>query len=184
MVFNGTTLLVAVIALTENGTPTWWDYPGLEAWKFFNLFLFAGAAVYLLKRPMTDAFRARREAIRRELLRAREERDESLARLAEVELRLGRLDSEVASIREQSKSEARAESDRIARDTESEMLKIRGQAQREIVAAGKVARHDLRRFAARQSVTLAEEIIRREIRSGDDAQLIDMNIEQLGRTQT
>ena len=173
-----------MIALTENGTSPWWDYPGLEAWKFFNLFVFVAAMVYLLKRPLTDAFRARREAIRRDLLRAREERDESLAKLAEVQLRLDRLDSEVASIQEESRCEARAERERIARDTEAEMLKLREQAQREIIGVGKVARHDLRRFAAQQSVKLAEEIIRREIRSEDDAHLINVNVEQLGRART
>jgi F0F1-type ATP synthase membrane subunit b/b' len=181
MLFIGTTLLVSIMALAEGGAPTWWDYPGLEAWKFLNLFIFVVAMVYFLKRPLTDAFKARREAIRRDLLKARAEKEESLAKLAGVQVQLDRLDSEVANIHHQSISEAQAERVRIAQDTESEMQKLREQAQREVAGAGKVAIHDLRLYAARQSVKLAEQIIRREIRSDDDARLIDMNVEQLGR---
>jgi F0F1-type ATP synthase membrane subunit b/b' len=38
----------------------------------------------------------------------------------------------------------------------------------------------LRRYAAEQSVHLAEEIVRREMRPEDDARLIANNIEELG----
>lgn len=171
------TLFLAFIV--EDGPP-WWDYPGLELWKFFNLFLFVGVMVYFLKRPVSDGFRARREGIRRELQKAREERDLGLAKLAEVQSRLERLDSEVAAIKGHSLSEAQAERERISRDTEQEILKLQEQSQREILGAGKVAKHELRRFAAQQSVRLAEEIVRREIRSEDDARLIELNVEQMG----
>ena len=184
MLLTGVTFFAGLLAVGESPAQSWWDYPGLELWKFVNLFVFVAALIYVLKRPLTEAFRSRREAIRRDLLRAQEERDQALAKLAEVQARLERLDSEVASIQEHSRSEARAEGERIARETELEMLKLREQAQREIVSAGKVARHDLRIFAAHQSVKLAEEVIRREIRSEDDATLIELNVEQLGRTQT
>jgi F-type H+-transporting ATPase subunit b len=178
---TGALFFITLIVEGESHSKPWWDYPGLEVWKFFNLFLFAAVMVYLLKRPLTDAFRSRREGIRQELLKAREERDQALQKLAEVQARLERLDAEVAAIQEQSRIEAQAERERIAGETERDIAKLREQAQREIVGAGKVARHELRRFAARQSVKLAEEIVRREIRSDDDARLIELNVEQLGR---
>ena len=174
---------ITLIVEGESHSQPWWDYPGLELWKFFNLFLFAAVMIYLLKRPLTDAFRSRREGIRRELLKAREERDEAVRKLGEVQARLERLDAEVAAIQDQARSEAQAERERIARETEQDILKLREQAQREILGAGKVARHELRRFAAQQSVKLAEEIVRREIRSEGDARLIELNVEQLGRVE-
>jgi F-type H+-transporting ATPase subunit b len=170
--------MVTVLALSES---PWWDYPGLELWKFVNLIVFVGAMVYVLKRPLSDAFRARQEGIRNELLQARAQRDEALAALAEVQGRLARLDSEISEMQQHAQAEAEAERERIVKSTELEMAKLREQAQREITSAGKVARHDLRIFAARQSVQLAEEMIRREIRTDDDARLIQINVEQLGR---
>src|SRR5215468_3139775 len=83
-------------------TTHWWDYPGFEVWKFFNLALFAGALVFFLikKFRLGEAFRTRREGIKNELERARRERDEALAKLKEVEERLAGLDSQIASIKE------------------------------------------------------------------------------------
>ena len=181
MLFAAATILLYFLVIGEEQTRPWWDYPGLELWKFFNLFVFVAVMIYVLKRPLTDAFRSRREGIRRDLLRAQEERDQALAKLAEVTLRLERLDSEVAGIQALAQSEAEAERERIARETELEMLKLREQAQRDIVSAGKVVRHDLRLFAAQQSVKLAEEVIRREMKPEDEMRLINMNVEQLGR---
>ena len=160
--------------------PWWLNYPGFEAWKFINLFLFVGLLYLLLRRSVSESFRARREGIRRDLMRAQEERNAALAKLEEVEARLARLNEEVASVREQSKREAAEERERIARSTEEETQKLREQAQREIESAGKAARQELRLFAAEQSVQLAEEMIRRDMRPEDDARMLSREIEELG----
>lgn len=167
---------------TEAGH-SWWNYPGLELWKFVNLFVFIGAALYLHRRfgrPVREGLRSRSEGIQRELNRAREERDQAFAKLAEVESRFEKLDSEVATVKEKARAEADSEKERLRLDTEREIAKIREQAQREIQSAGKTARHDLRRFAAQESVRLAEEILEREIGPEDDARLTSRNVKELG----
>jgi F0F1-type ATP synthase membrane subunit b/b' len=171
------------ILLSEAGgaeAAPWWNKPGLEVWKFLNLFIFVGALVYILKRPLSEAMRARREGIRRDLMRAQEERNAALAKLEEVEARLARLDEEVRSVREQSQREAAEERERIRRTTEEEAQKMSEQARREIESAGKAARQELRQYTAEQSVRLAEEVIRREMRPEDDARLVNLQVEELG----
>ena len=177
---NCLTLSPTFFSLAIEGDATWWNYPGFELWKFFNLFLFVGVIVFLLRRPIGEAMQARREGIRRELMRAQEERNAALAKLEDVEARLGRLDAEVLAVREQAIKDAALEKDRIARSTDEDAKKLRDQAVREIESAGKAARHELRRFTAEQSVRLAEEMIRRDIRLEDDAHLVDMSIDELG----
>ena len=169
-----------LFALSEGGDVHWWDYPGFELWKFVNLGMFLAVMIVILRRRLGEAFRTRREGIRTELERAQQERDAAVAKLKEVEERLARLDSEVSVIKEQSKREAAEENQRIVRDTETEISKLSEQAQREIERAGKTARHELRRYTAEQSVRMAEEMIRREIKPEDDARLISRNIEDLG----
>ena len=61
------------------------------------------------------------------------------------------------------------------------VLKFREQARREILSAGKAVKHGLRLFAAHESVKLAEEVIRREIRPEDDVKLVHLSVEQVGR---
>ena len=67
--------------------------------------------------------------------------------------------------------------------TDEEITKIREQAKREIESAGKAARHELRKFAAMESVRLAEEILKREMTAADDARLTTLNMQELGRTR-
>lgn len=172
--------MMLLLSPAEGGAAPWWNKPGLELWKFFNLFLFVGALIYFIRRPVSDALRARREGIRRELMRAREERDAANAKLEEVEARLQRLDAEVASVREQARREAEAEGERVRRSADEEADKLREQARREVESAGKAARQELRRYAAEQSVRLAEEMIRRDIRPEDDQRLVNRQVEELG----
>ena len=156
----------------------------MELWKFFNLLVFIGAGLYLhhrFGRPIREALRSRGEGIKRELARAREERDEALARLADVEARFANLDAEVAKVKEKAREEADAETQRIRSATDQEIEKIREQSKREIESAGKAARYELRRFAAQESVRLAETSLEREMGAEDDARLTGLNVQELGR---
>ena len=165
--------------------PKWWDYPGFELWKFVNLAIFVTVMVIALRKffGVPEMFRNRKETIKAELEKARTERDAALAKLKEVEERLANLDSQVAAIKERSMTEAREERERIARSTQDEIAKLTAQAQREIENAGVVAKTDLRRFTAEQSVRLAEEMIKRDIRPDDDARLFKRGIEEMGATR-
>jgi F-type H+-transporting ATPase subunit b len=177
--------LFAFTTLSLEAGSVWWNYPGLELWKFVNLGVFIAGAIYLHRRfgrPVSEGLRARGEGIKRELKRAREEKEQALAKLAAVEAKIQRMDSEVSSIREQAKLEAEAERERIKVDTETEMAKLKQQAQREIESSAKAAIQELREFAAQQSVNLAEESIRRDLRTEDDNRIIGLNVEQLGRS--
>jgi ATP synthase F0 subunit b len=178
--FNSFFLMTAMFAQVEGHSAPWWNIPGLEVWKFLNLFIFVGLLFYFLRRPLSEALQARREGIRKELMRAQEERDAALAKLEEVEARLTRLDAEVASVHEQTRREADAERERIRKSTEEDARKLREQAEREIQSAGKAAQQELRQFTAEQSVRLAEELIRRDIRPEDDARLVREQVAGLG----
>jgi F-type H+-transporting ATPase subunit b len=76
-------------------------------------------------------------------------------RLADIETRLSRLDSEIAGIRTAAEKEAAEEEQRIRLAAEEDARKIREAAELEIVAAGKAARRDLTAYAADLAVALA-----------------------------
>jgi F-type H+-transporting ATPase subunit b len=176
-------LFFELVVMTSGGDP-WWNYPGFELWKFVNLAVFVCIAVYIhrrLGRPIRQALRARGERIKLELRDALLERDRALRKLEEVEARLSRLDEEVALAREHARLEADAESERIRSSTEAETAKLREQGQREIETAAKIAKQELRRFAAEQSIKFAEESVRRELTPEDDSRLIDTRVDQIGR---
>jgi F-type H+-transporting ATPase subunit b len=160
----------------------WYNYPGLELWKFFNLAIFAAAGIYILRKPISQALLARRGAIQQELVNAQREREQALARVAEADTLLGRLDEDVHTVQQQAREEAAAEKQRIAASTENEIEKLKQQAQREMETANKLARKQLRQFLAQKSVQMARESIRTQMRPEDDTALIRESIGELRRT--
>jgi F-type H+-transporting ATPase subunit b len=161
---------------------SWFNYPGLELWKFLNLAIFAAAAIYVLRKPINQALLARRGAIQQELVTAQEEREKALARVAEADSLLSRVDDDVRTIQEQAREEATLERQRIAASTEREIEKLKQQAQREMETADKLARKELRQFLADKSVQIARESIQTQMRPEDDTALIRENIGELRRT--
>lgn len=160
----------------------YFNYPGLEAWKFFNLTLFTVAAIYVMRRPISAALQARRESIKQELIAARNEHEQALAKVAEADALLARLDNDISAVQVQAKEEAASERQRLAASTQREIEKLKQQGQREIETADKVARKALRRYLAKRSVEVARESVRSQLRPEDDIRLINENIGDLRRT--
>src|ERR1043165_8913244 len=121
----------------------WFNYPGLELWKFLNLALFLAAAIFILRRKINEALLARGESIKQELVVAQKEREKALAQLAEADNRLNHLDEDVRLVREQARREAEAERQRQAASTEREVEKLKQKAQREIETEDKEARKNV-----------------------------------------
>lgn len=156
------------------------NFPGFEAWRFFNLAVFLAIMIYLLKKPLTDAFKAKRETIRAELIKAEAEKQAALAQLTATEAKLAGLDAEAQAIRLRAEQEANAEKSRIIEQAEFEANKLREQAASEIKRKSQLARLELRRFSAEESIRLAEEKIKAEITDEKDARLVKASIQSIG----
>ena len=172
---------MTILAFAE-GT-TWYNYPGLEAWKFFNLAVFTAVGIYILRRPISQALGTRRAAIQQELVQAQEQKAQAVARMAEVDSLLTRLDSDVRTVHDHAREEADSERKRIAAATSTEMEKLKQQAEREMETADKVARKELRQFLAQRSIEVAREAVRGRMKPDDDKALIEQSIGELRRAR-
>jgi F-type H+-transporting ATPase subunit b len=162
---------------------TWYNYPGLELWKFANLAIFTAVGIYILRRPISEALSTRRAAIQRELVEAQEQKAQAIAKMAEADSLLTRLDSEVHAVKEHARQEANSEQDRVAAATSRELEKLKQQAEREMETADKVARKELRQFLAQRSVEVARETVRGRMNPDDDRVLIEESIGELRRAR-
>lgn len=160
----------------------WLNYPGLEAWKFVNLAIFIVLAIYVLRHKINEGLLARRESIQQELIAAKTEHEQALARVAEADGLLSRLDDDVRNVHEQARAEAEQERQRLAAGTEREIEKLKQQAQREVERADKIARKELRQYLAQRSIELARESLKSRMRPEDDTVLIEESIGELRRT--
>ena len=135
----------ALILAAEGGGFTetfnkYFNYPGFELWKFINLGIFVAVLIYLLKKPLSDVFKAKREEIRAELIKAEEEKQAALSQLTAAEAKLAALEAEKAAVLKKANEEADAEKRRILEQTETEITKLKEQTTGEIARLSKQTR--------------------------------------------
>jgi len=188
-IFNFLVLFAEAASSAEHsGWLGWWyknvdpymNYPGFEAWRFLNLIIFFSILTYILKRPLSEAYKARRESIREELIKAEEERKAAVGKLAEAEARLAGLDTEKVKVMEHAKSEAEAERERIEDEVRNDVRRLREQAENDIARKSAQVKARLKRYSAEESVRLAEEKIRSAMNSDVDSRLVKANIRSIG----
>src|SRR6476660_8516715 len=134
-VSNLTILLLSEAADSGGFMKFYNDYlniPGFELWKFINLAIFIGLMVYLLRKPLGEKFKAQRDAIRAELIRAEEAKKAAAARLTAIEARLAQLENEKQTILERAKAESEDERRRLTEQTRAEIARLREHADAEI----------------------------------------------------
>jgi F-type H+-transporting ATPase subunit b len=122
-------------------------------------------------------FRTRTANIQKGMEEARKASEEANRRLADIESRLAKLDAEIGAMRAVAEQEAAAEEQRIVAAAEEDKRKIVGSAEAEIAAAAKMARRDLKAYAADLAVTLAEKRVHVDIAT--DQALVRTFVEQL-----
>ena len=156
------------------------NFPGFEFWRFFNLAIFVGILVKLLKKPLSDGFKAKREEIRAELIKAENERREALEKLTAIEGKLVQLETERSTILSEANEEAAAEKSRILNEAREEAKRILAQADAEVERRTNQVRKQLRRFAAEESVRRAEERIKSKMTAEKDSMLVKAGIDSIG----
>lgn len=150
-------------------------------WRVVNLLVFVIILAYILRSKVRigQVFDNRASSIVKQLEQAKRDKQEAEEQLARVEARLGRLDQDVSEIRSEAERESAREAERIRQAAAADAEKIRQSAKREIEGAMKFARTELQAFVAEQSVSLAEGIIRREIRPEDNTRMLNEFIDDL-----
>lgn len=176
--------LAAATTGSDSGFSAFWNqyinYPAFEVWRFVNLAIFVFVMIYLLKKPLSGTFKAKREEIRSELIKAEEAKKAALAKLTDVEAKLAGADAEINTLNKQAREEIELEKRRLMAQVASEAEKLNSQTAGEIVRVGQVARLELRRFAVEESLRLAEEKLRNDVTPQTDSRLIRSGIKAIG----
>ncbi len=144
-----------------------------------NFAIIALLLILLMKSRLPGMFRARTESIRKSLDEARRASELAQRRLADIETRLSKLDSEIAAMRSAAEAEAKGEEERIRAAAEQDKNKIIEAAEQEIAAATSLARRDLKAYVAELAVSLAEKRI--QINPATDEELVRSFVDELGK---
>jgi F-type H+-transporting ATPase subunit b len=149
--------LSAVPLLAEEGGAA---KPDLEIWKWLNFAILAGLIGWFAVKQGGPALAGRSNEIREGLAAGEKAKAEADARAREVQAKIANLGTEVAALRTSALEERERDAARIRREFEAEIARIQRQSEMEIDSAGKMARTELQRFAAKLAVDLAEQKIR------------------------
>jgi F-type H+-transporting ATPase subunit b len=134
-----------------------------ELFKWINFLIMAGALGYFLRKPLGDFFADRLDSIRQALSQGRRAVEVSDAKLAEIEAKLANVEREIAAFRVDSGREMQAERERLKHSADVEAQRILDFARVQIEAATRLAKAELKKYAAQQAVDLAEALIRQRI---------------------
>ncbi len=129
-------------------------------WKVLNFLMLAGGLGYLLVKNLGPALAASRNAIADGLAAGEKAQKDAAARSAAVQAKLANLGQEIIAMQAGAKAERDREADRIRHEAQAEIARIRTQSEYEIESAGKLARLELRRYAAKLALDLAEQKVR------------------------
>lgn len=175
-------LLVAVVALPALAAEGGEDHGGdtlTTVFKWINFITVFGALGWLLRKPMREFFTGQRATIQAAINEGREASRHAEQRMAEIEQRLARLDQDVEALRKEAAANAAAEQQRIRETARREAERILATAQAEIESTGRAARIELRAFAARLAVNLAEQRIRQRLTPDTHAALFAVFVHRL-----
>jgi F-type H+-transporting ATPase subunit b len=129
-------------------------------WKWANFAILAAGLGYLIAKSVPPLFRKQSDEIRNALAESAKIKQEAADYAASIEARLANLQIEIQRLREDAHAETTAEGERIRRETEHHVQRIREQSTQEIALMTRAAKDGLRKYAAELAIGLAEERIR------------------------
>jgi F-type H+-transporting ATPase subunit b len=137
------------------------------------------AIAWLMRKMLPGYFNGRTATIQKGIEEARKMSEDARRRLAEVEGRLSRLDTEIAGMRKEADENAKAEEQRLRAAGEEERRRIVASAEQEIEMAANAARRELKAYVAELAVQLAEKKIR--VSKDTDEALVRAFTAQMGK---
>jgi F-type H+-transporting ATPase subunit b len=143
----------------------------------FAVIFFAMAG--LLRKILPGYFKGRTSTIQKGIEEARKMSEDARRRLAEVEGRLSRMDSDIAAMQREADENAKAEEQRLLAAGEEERRRIVTSAEQEIEMAANTARRELKAYVAELAVELAEKKIR--VSNDADQALVRAFTAQMGK---
>ncbi|MGH9458018.1 MAG: F0F1 ATP synthase subunit B, partial [Thermoanaerobaculia bacterium] len=154
---------------------------GIPAWilKLINLLLFVGLLVYFLGRPIRNAFRDRREKIRRELADAAERRAKADRLAADIQARLDQIEREVGAILERAEQEGERQKQEMIAQAEADAAKILAQARNAVDAQLKHARAELTAYAGQLASERALSMLETQMTEADRKKIFTEGLEEI-----
>jgi len=148
--------------------------------KLFNVLIFCGLLIWMLKGVLGAAFKARTKEIETKLAQSEKDRAEGEAQIRELEAKMAGLQAELGGIMAKAEADAETEKQRILESARLEAEQLLATANAEIEYQRRLAENELKGLIANLAVEGAEKRIQQQMQGESVARVMDMAIEQIG----
>jgi F-type H+-transporting ATPase subunit b len=181
------TTATTVFASAAPAGPTIWGIPTTKWWdllyRVLNFTVLAIVLVILLRKPIANGLKGRRQSIKEEFEDLEDRKLEADKVYQEYEEKLSSIEQEIDEIIQNAIAQGEAEKERIIEDGKRAAQDMKRQAEMAIQHELAEAKLQLREDVASQAVVMAEELIRKNLQDADQVKLIEGCLAKVGTVQ-
>jgi F-type H+-transporting ATPase subunit b len=148
--------------------------------RVINFGIFGGLLFFILKGPLSAAFKARAKELEELLNQAEKDKAEGEAQLKELEAKMAGLQAELAGILAKTEADSESERQRILETARAEAEAILAQAKTEIDFQKRLAEKELRALVATLAVEGATKRLEIQLQGETAGKILDRAIEKVG----
>lgn len=150
-----------------------------DTYRVLNFAVLAGALVFLLRKPLSQALDSRIKGIRAQLEDLEAKKAEAERVLSEYNAKITRLSQESEGIVAEYIRQGNEAKARILKEAEASAYKLEEQARRNIENEFEMAKQSLQYEIFEKAMTRAEEIIKKSITADDQNRLVDEYLDKV-----
>jgi len=150
-----------------------------EFFKLVNTLIVVGILYKVAYHPIRNFLKDRREGIRKALEESRAAREEAEKQLAEQRSKVADLEAELVRVREQGEKERAAIRERLEEEQENQAQRLLEQTRTTIELETSKARAELQNQAASLALSLAEEMLKKELGEADQERFVENYLARL-----
>ena len=150
-----------------------------ELFKLVNTLIVVGILYKVAYHPIRNFLKDRREGIRKALEESRAAREEAEKQLAEQRSKVANLEAELVRVREQGEKERAMMRERLEEEQENQAQRLLEQTRTTIELESSKARAELQNQAASLALSLAEEMLKKELGEADQERFVENYLAKL-----
>ncbi|HXJ44066.1 MAG TPA: hypothetical protein VNH18_32565 [Bryobacteraceae bacterium] len=158
------------------------EQEGLAIWQWLNFAILAGLLGWMIRKNVGPMLVARSREIQEGLAAGEKAKAEADARAAAVDARLAGLAQTVAGMKASAREERDREAARLRQSTQDELARMKSHVASEIESAGKLARLEVQRQAAKLAIELAEQKVKARMTPEAETRLLGRFLSDVAKT--
>ncbi len=160
----------------EGGAKGW---VATDTWRVMNFVVLAGALVFILRKPVSQALSSRIKGIKEQLESLEVQKAEAEKQLAQYNEKLSQLESKAQKIVDDYIKQGNEAKAKILKEAELTADKLQDQAKRNIEHEFAKAKQKLQQEVVESSLLKAEESLKKEITAKDQDKLVDEYLDKV-----